>query len=271
MTRRFHGPIRAGRRPTVLSLLAAAAFLVAATAAPAQRSSPPNEGTYEPSSVQREPVMVNGGEVAREATSRFPPGLPERVLGGSVLVRVRVLRDGSVDSVMVLRASDPAFADPARAIGRHMRFTPALVGGRAVAAWAPVDLLFDRRPPTGPEREAPPEGTALLSELDEPLRLLNGDEIQRELAANYPPALRQTDVAGFASIEFRVSENGTVDPETLEVTDASRPEFVEPAMAGARKFRFSRPRVRHLPVRVRVGVPIHFQMSAEDPAPPPRP
>jgi hypothetical protein len=78
-------------------------------------------------------------------------------------------------------------------------------------------------------------------------------------------------VPGFASVEFRASEDGTVDPETLEVTDASRPEFVEPAMAVARKLRFSRPRVHHQPVRVRVGVPIHFQVLREDPAPPPRP
>jgi TonB family protein len=158
MTRRFHDPVRASRRRLVLPSLAAAAFLVATPAITAQRNAPPPEGGYELSPVEQKPVMVNGDEIAREATSRFPPGLPERLLGGSVLVRVRVLRDGGVDSVMVLQASDPAFADPARAIGMHMRFTPARVGGRAVAAWAPIRLQFDRRPPTG--IEAPPEGTA---------------------------------------------------------------------------------------------------------------
>jgi TonB family protein len=252
-----------------IPILLAAASVAFATASPAQRSAPRDSGTYELSQVEQNPVIVNGDEIKRETVSRFPPGLPERVLAGSVLVRVRVLRDGSVDSVMVLRAYDPAFADPARAIGMHMRFTPALVGGRAVSAWMPMDLQFNRRPPT--QLEAPPEGTALLSELDEPLRLLNADEIERELAANYPPALREAGVPGFANIEFRVSEDGTVDPITIEVTDASRPEFVEPAMAVARKLRFSRPRVHHQPVRVRAGVPIHFQMTREDPAPPPRP
>jgi TonB family protein len=252
-----------------IPILLAAASVAFATASPAQRSAPPDEDGYELSPVEQNPVMVNRKEIESEARSRFPTSLPERVLGGSVLVRVRVLRDGSVDSVMVLWASDPAFADPARAIGMHMRFTPALVGGRAVSAWMPMDLQFNRQPPT--QIEAPSEGTALLSELDEPLRLLNPDEIRRELAANYPPAMREAGVPGFANIEFRVSENGTVDPVTIWVTDASRPEFVEPAMAVARKFRFSRPRVHRQPVRVRVGVPIHFEKTREDPAPPPRP
>ncbi|HET7462041.1 MAG TPA: TonB family protein [Longimicrobium sp.] len=102
-------------------------------------------GTYEISAVETPPRLLNGGWAAREIARRYPPAQRDAGTPGDVVVRFRVRADGDVDSATVAAeaSTDTAFEAPAVAVIRHMRFSPALVGGRAVRVWVSIPIHFE--------------------------------------------------------------------------------------------------------------------------------
>jgi TonB family protein len=90
------------------------------------------------------PELLNRDEVQAEISRRYPSALRDYGIMGSALVRLRVLADGTVDPYLieVLSASHDSFGDAAAMTAETMRFRPAQVGGRNVAAWVTVPVTF---------------------------------------------------------------------------------------------------------------------------------
>jgi TonB family protein len=103
---------------------------------------PPGEGNYELSPVEREPQLRNAAHAARQIARHYPRAQRERAVSGDVLVRLRVLVDGTVDSASVVAVTDTAFELPALAVSRQLHFTPGLVGGRPVMVWMMFPIHF---------------------------------------------------------------------------------------------------------------------------------
>ena len=108
------------------------------------RQAPPDEGTYELSAVEEQPELSNRSEVARQLSRNYPPLLRDAGVVGTVVVRMRVMENGSVDpaSVSIENSSHEAFGDAARRVVERMRFRPAKVGGKAVKVWVTLPVTF---------------------------------------------------------------------------------------------------------------------------------
>jgi TonB family protein len=251
-------PHRALRAAFVL--LAAGAALTGATPAAAQNPQPP--------------TLRNEAEVARQSAALYPAALRDSAVQGEVVLKFRVLEDSTVDSasVSVVEASNPAFAEPAMAVARVMRFAPARVGGSPAAVWIRYPVEFEiPRPAASVGPTIPEEGTYELAAIEEFPRLLNGAVVSRSFTQSYPPALRDSSVSGDVIVRFRVVEDGTVDPATTEAILSTDLAFEEPAIAGVRLMRFRPAKVGGRPVKAWIEIPIHFSVQTDEPAGAPRP
>ncbi|HSU13346.1 TonB family protein [Longimicrobium sp.] len=119
---------------------------------PLDRSTPPDEGTYELSAVTVQPRLQNGGEIARMIEAQYPPALADSLVRGVVTLRFRIMETGLVDpeTVTIEHATHAAFAAPAAAAVRRMRFSPALVGRTPVRVWATIPIHFGFEDPDSP-------------------------------------------------------------------------------------------------------------------------
>ncbi|HEU4452459.1 MAG TPA: TonB family protein, partial [Longimicrobium sp.] len=226
------------------------------------------------------PRLLNVDEIEQQIQASYPPAQRDGRVRGEVLLGFRVREDGGVDSasVSVRQASIPAFVEPARALVPRMRFAPAKIGGRPVAAWITHAVVFQIPLPSRAElREAPPdEGVYELSAVEELPALLNREAVARQIAAGFPPALRQSGTSAGVIVRFRSMEDGRVDPQSLSVELTADPAFDEAAFAVVRMMRFRPAKVNGRPVRTWISIPIQFQVPAPAPAdsagaPPPRP
>lgn len=103
------------------------------------------EGTYDISAIEVAPRLLNPRWVGREIEARYPPEHVKTGTPGDVLVRMKVLATGAVDSASVVAeaSTDTAFETPAVTVTRQMRFSPALVAGRSVATWITIPIRFE--------------------------------------------------------------------------------------------------------------------------------
>lgn len=91
--------------------------------------------TYELGEVDEAPRLLNPQALIRELGRRYPPEMRDGDTGGTIEVRFRVNSRGEVESPSIVRSSDPVFDEPTLLAVRVLRFRPARVGGRPVAAW----------------------------------------------------------------------------------------------------------------------------------------
>lgn len=97
-----------------------------------------------------------------------------------------------------------------------------------------------------------------VSRADEKPRLVNAAEVARLLRESYPPLLRDAGVTGSATVAFVLGEDGAVtEARTLEST---HPAFSDVAVTVVRQARFRPARLRGQPVRVRVTLPVTFDL-----------
>jgi TonB family protein len=118
--------------------------------------------------------------------------------------------------------------------------------------------------PAAPVAVAPPagaDGTRELSEVDEQPQLLNRDAIATQLSRNYPPLLRDAGVVGSANVRLRVMRDGSVDPESITVENATHPMFGEAASRVVERMRFRPAKIHGEPVPVWVTLPVTFQLQ----------
>jgi len=87
---------------------------------------------------------------------------------------------------------------------------------------------------------------------EEPPALLNSSEVQRAVARNYPPLQRDNGIGGRARARFAVREDGTVDPTSITILDATNGAFGDATKRVLRGARYRPARVNGHPVRVMV-------------------
>jgi TonB family protein len=216
-------------------------------------------------SVDQEANLRNREEVAREIRLRYPPGLRDAGIAGSVLLRFKVTGDGTVDSasISMRQATDTALVEPAMLVVRRMAFTPAVAAGRPVQTWVTAPVHFV---PEGTRESPPDEGTYALSEVEVRPQFRYRAETARQIEARYPRALLNARVTGDVHLTFRILANGTVDRESIRVEMATNPAFVEPATIVTRGMRFTPAMLGGRPVNVWATVPIHFGIVDPPPA-----
>ncbi len=84
-------------------------------------------------------------------------------------------------------------------------------------------------------------------------------------AVRYPELLRQAGVEGRVVVEAVIDTSGRVEPGSVTVVLSSNPRFDAPARDVVAASRFRPGRINGRPVRVRVHVPVAFQVSPKSP------
>ena len=109
-----------------------------------ERTTPPDEGTYELSAVEEQPRPTNLADLRRQLERNYPPLLRDARVVGTVQVRMRVTAEGTVDasSITVTSSSHEQFNDPTIRSVQRLRFRPAKVNGRAVAVWVELPIQW---------------------------------------------------------------------------------------------------------------------------------
>ncbi|HEX9938814.1 MAG TPA: energy transducer TonB [Longimicrobium sp.] len=87
----------------------------------------------------------------------------------------------------------------------------------------------------------------------------NRDVVVRALLRNYPDALRNQGISGSATVQAVIDRRGRV--EAARVTSATIPEFGQASVAVVRAMRFRPAMVNGVPVRVRVDMPVSFNLE----------
>jgi TonB family protein len=97
--------------------------------------------------------------------------------------------------------------------------------------------------------------------------LLNAGEMSRAFARSYPPLLRDQQVSGEVVIRARVLESGRVDSASVEVVQATHPEFGEVAARVIRSAVFRPARANGQPVAFTLLYPIQFAVEPPSASP----
>jgi len=97
-----------------------------------------------PITVEEGPELANAQAVVRALSRAYPPLLRDAGQGGTVVLRFRVVADGTVDTatVQAISATHRGFAEAARRVALGMRFHPARLNGVAVPVWVTLPLSF---------------------------------------------------------------------------------------------------------------------------------
>ena len=132
------------------SLLSAVLVVAAACAAPANPR--PDAATADPADpsviwdyrqVTVVPELLNKHEMAAAVGRSYPTALRAQGVTGAVTLELVTSREGVVESVSVLSASDRQFGDAARLVAERMRFVPASVRGIPVRCRFTLPIRFD--------------------------------------------------------------------------------------------------------------------------------
>lgn len=99
---------------------------------------------YELVDLEEQPELANRNEVAHEMSRVYPRELRDAGSGGLVILRMRVLEDGTVDepTITIQAATVPGFAEGAVQAVQKMRFRPARVNHRPVKVWVTLPMAF---------------------------------------------------------------------------------------------------------------------------------
>ncbi|HEV7586856.1 MAG TPA: energy transducer TonB [Longimicrobium sp.] len=142
-------------------VLVAAALLAAGSAtarAQAERLGPDTQ-----------PVLLNRRELPRLTTRAYPAALRQRRLAGAAALRMKVLPDGTVDSmtISITSTTEPAFGPAAVEVVRQLRFRPATIEGIPVAVWVDFPVAFGR-PASGTTTDVQRDGRIFRENLPPP-------------------------------------------------------------------------------------------------------
>lgn len=122
-----------------------------------QDSAAVTDGTYELSGVEVQPELRNRSEAADLVQRFYPRELRRRGETAVLAMRFLILPDGTVDGtrISVASADNQGFSQAATRVVRQLRFTPAKVGGRPVAVWVTLPVVFMVPPGSAPPTRAP--------------------------------------------------------------------------------------------------------------------
>ncbi|HEX6909258.1 MAG TPA: TonB family protein [Longimicrobium sp.] len=115
-------------------------------------------------------------------------------------------------------------------------------------------------PPTPVETPAV-DGVYELSAVERRPDVRNLRDVERWLQRNYPRALRDSRVAGRVQVGFVIGANGRAEMGTVQVLSSTHPAFESAAVRAVERMRFSPAEAGGRRVRVRVELPIQFQIT----------
>lgn len=147
MLSKLWAPVAPGRRAV---FDASCAWLLGGFAARLRRS-------YDERMVEEQPELVNRGAVSAALGREYPKSLREMGQTGSVLLRFRVLENGTVDraTVRVENYTHPDFSEAAVRVVYSMRFRPARVKRQPVPVWVTLPVNFVLYNGPGTDRDPP--------------------------------------------------------------------------------------------------------------------
>lgn len=194
--------------------------------------------------VEELPRIRNAATFTRYLERNYPPLMRDAGVTGDVVLRFRVLRDGSVDSasVQVLSSSEEGFDAPSIRSVRVLSFHPARVNGRPVKMWTVLPIRFQPGP------ESPPGPNPRLRSES---RMGLVDFVQ----GNSPPAMRDACVEGQAVVRFRVQANGQPDPASIEISSSSHELLNDVVIRAVPRLRYE------MPPPPAEGQPVNDQVS----------
>jgi periplasmic protein TonB len=96
-------------------------------------------------------------------------------------------------------------------------------------------------------------------DLDSPPKLVNPNKTARLVADSYPAHLRRMGVGGSVQVQFVIDPTGKVEPESVEVLQASTPAFGDAAKEAAKKIEFYPGKAKGQTVRTKVLLPIVYK------------
>lgn len=216
------------------------------------RSPAMRDGRRVPSEV-RSILIYNPESAARKgnsATPRLlrvvPPRFPaERDAGGRdklvVEAQLEIGADGAVTNVVWPESLGAAFVRLGLRAVSQWEFAPARSGGQPVAGAVTVPVIFQRTFGTeGEGKYIPPK----LAKSARPV---------------YPTFMRRAGVEGRVKVAFEV----TVEGRTANVypVESNNPNFEDAAVDAVSKWTFEPAQVDGRPVRVRMGVPVIFNIQ----------
>jgi TonB family protein len=98
-----------------------------------------------------------------------------------------------------------------------------------------------------------------LNEVNTPPKLAAPSAAMRVIQSTYPSNLKASGVAGEVEVQFVVAPTGKVEAGSVEVLDASVPEFGNAAKTAVEKLEFTPAKVGNAAVRARVVLPIAYR------------
>jgi periplasmic protein TonB len=102
--------------------------------------------------------------------------------------------------------------------------------------------------------------TYVLEEVEIKPALTSTAEFQRAIAEGYPEELKRRRLGGVVELRFIIDSSGRVDPESVEVVDATQAAFGEAAKRAVMSAGFRAGRMLGSPVRTRVTMPIVYRL-----------
>jgi TonB family protein len=164
-----------------------------------------------------------------EAGLYYFPNYPREFLiegiRGSVKARYLVNDKGRVETIKIVSASQPAFAEAVSQCLKAWRFWPAEKEGKPTAAWLQQNFIFQ------PSRKS----YYSLEPLNSALR------VRRPIPWTgyrpvYPKELKSDRVIGHADVVITIQVDGKVTRAKLE--SSTHPDFKQPALHAAKQWKF---------------------------------
>jgi TonB family protein len=115
--------------------------------------------SYDSRLVEVQPELTNRAVVSQALSREYPQALRMADQTGTVMLRFRVMEDGTVDrpTVAVERYTHPDFSEAAVRVVYRMRFRAARLDGKPVPVWVTLPVIFELY--HGPGTNSNPPGT----------------------------------------------------------------------------------------------------------------
>jgi TonB family protein len=203
-------------------------------------------------------------QVTYQQPPRYPFELRRANVQGKAMIAFVVLPDGSVTDVAIVKADDIRFGDAATAAVSAWKFHPAKFHGQPVSCRMMVPVVFSLDGIPAPaeldqvKNETQAEASVYpLAEVDSP------PVATYQRPPTYPFVLRKAGIQGEATVDFIVTNHGSV--AAAKVVRATDPRFGEAALACVVQWHF-RPAMKDgAAVNCHMQVPIVFTINESPP------
>jgi len=205
--------------------------------------------------------------------TKYPQQAKENNIQGRVIIRFKVMEDGSVADATVLKSVDPGLDSEAiRVVNSIPKFEPGKVGGVPVPVWYMIPITFtlagksnatQAPPPPPPPAGNSKEKTAPFVVVEEMPQFPGGDSaLLNYIARNvkYPEAAKTNKITGKVVVRFCVTETGGVD--MIDVMRGVDPELNAESIRVVKTLPLFKPgKQGGVPVPVWYMVPITFALK----------